>query len=220
MTIKIDRLFRSRRRTIALIIEDNGSVTVRAPLHAPDTLIQQFVDSKTGWVEQKRKQAQDQQSLKKKFVQGETFLFLGHSYPLRFVDRQRPVLALDADFSLSRNAIPRAELAFERWYRAQAAQMIGERTQAYAHQFGLRYQRLRISSARTRWGSCSSSGTLSFTWRLIKAPLEVVDYVIIHELAHLKVRNHSKQFWAEVEKMLPTYKKHRDWLKKNGKFLM
>jgi predicted metal-dependent hydrolase len=89
----------------------------------------------------------------------------------------------------------------------------------YAAQYGLRYEKIRITSAQTRWGSCSPKGTLSFTWRLVMAPLEVIDYVVIHELAHLRVKNHSKTFWAEVESMLPDYTRHVAWLRKNGKFL-
>jgi predicted metal-dependent hydrolase len=85
-----------------------------------------------------------------------------------------------------------------------------------ARKHGFHYQKLRISSARTRWGSCSSSGTLSFTYRLVMAPPEVVDYVVVHELVHTQVRNHSKTFWTTVEEIMPDYKQRRTWLKKNG----
>jgi hypothetical protein len=110
-------------------------------------------------------------------------------------------------------------LAFEKWYKSQALAILTERTRFFAQKFGLRFGKIRISSARTRWGSCSTAGTLSFTWRLVMAPLEVVDYVVIHELAHLKVKNHSAVFWAEVAKMMPDYKRHVTWLKKNGQSL-
>jgi predicted metal-dependent hydrolase len=89
----------------------------------------------------------------------------------------------------------------------------------YAAQHGFQPGRIRITSARTRWGSCSSKGTLSFTWRLVMAPLEVVDYVVIHELAHLRVKNHSQVFWDSVAALMPDYKRHVTWLKKNGRFL-
>ena len=108
---------------------------------------------------------------------------------------------------------------FEKWYRARALQVLSERVNLLAARFGFRYEKLRITSARTRWGSCSSRGTLSFVWRLVMAPLEVIDYVVIHELTHLKIKNHSAQFWAEVARLMPAYKSSRDWLKKNGHFL-
>jgi len=79
---------------------------------------------------------------------------------------------------------------------------------------------IRISSARTRWGSCSSRGTLSFTYRLVMAPPDVVDYVVLHELVHTQIHNHSKTFWNKVAKLMPDYKPRLAWLKKNGKYLM
>jgi len=109
--------------------------------------------------------------------------------------------------------------AFEQWYKAQALKVLSERVRYYAAKHGFQPGRIRISSARTRWGSCSSKGTLSFTWRLVMAPLEVIDYVVIHELVHLKVKNHSKTFWGSVAALMPDYKKYVAWLKKNGSFL-
>jgi predicted metal-dependent hydrolase len=88
-----------------------------------------------------------------------------------------------------------------------------------AETHGFKYQRIRISSARTRWGSCSSQGSLSFTYRLVMAPLEVVDYVAAHELVHTQIRNHSKTFWRRVGQVMPDYKARQVWLRKNGQAL-
>ena len=85
-----------------------------------------------------------------------------------------------------------------------------------ASEYGIEYNNIRITSARTRWGSCSSKKNLSFSYRLIQVPLDVIDYVIIHELAHLKHMNHSKQFWNHVGSMMDDYKEKEEWLKKNG----
>ncbi len=88
-----------------------------------------------------------------------------------------------------------------------------------ARHYGYPLPQCRISSARTRWGSCSPAGTLSFTWRLVMAPLEVIDYVVVHELVHLRVKNHSKAFWAAVGEIMPGYKRCVAWLRKQGQFL-
>ncbi len=88
-----------------------------------------------------------------------------------------------------------------------------------AAQHGFEYQRIRITSARTRWGSCSSRGTLSFTWRLVMASEDVIDYVIVHELVHLRIHNHSREFWTQVGLLMPDYKEKRLWLKKNASVL-
>lgn len=91
-----------------------------------------------------------------------------------------------------------------------------QRAQELARQAGVQFDKLRVSSARTRWGSCSSRGALSFTWRLVMAPPEVIDYVVTHELAHLQVRGHSREFWALVAHRMPGWQAAAAWLKENG----
>lgn len=216
----IDQLIRSKRKTVAIIVQRDGKVIVRAPLKASERQIRQFVESKTGWIAEKKIQMQEQApALQKKFTAGERFPYLGQEYALSVVAGPRAGLRFEAGFSLNQNSQPEAARLFEKWYKAAARKILTERARLYAQKFGLKYQKIRISSARTRWGSCSSRGTLSFTWRLVMAPLEVVDYVVVHELAHLRVHNHSAAFWAEVTKMMPDFKRQRDWLKKNGRFL-
>jgi len=220
MPASVDQIIRSKRRTIAIIVQRDGKVIVRAPLKTPERLIRAFIESKSGWIDEKKALAAKHVVLPvKKFTGGEKFLLLGREIPLRLVEGQKAALSFQDEFFLSKKAVPKAQAVFEKWYKAKALEVLTGRVEFYARQFGLRYEHLHISSARTRWGSCSSRGTLSFTWRLIMAPLEVVDYVVLHELAHLKVKNHSPVFWAEVARMQPDYKRRRAWLKKNGRFL-
>ncbi len=221
MPIPIDRLVRSRRKTIALIVRPDGSLEVRAPQGLAESRIREFVESHADWVrKQKARASEFTQPLPKQFADGEKFPYLGREYPLRIVPRQRQALTFDGrEFRLAKIALPKAREAFIRWYKAQATLYLFQRILALAAAHGYEYNRIRVSSARTRWGSCSSKGTLSFTWRLVMAPPQVVDYVVIHELVHLKLKNHSKDFWAQVGKLMPDYKKHITWLKKNGKHL-
>jgi predicted metal-dependent hydrolase len=222
MTISIDRLVHSRRKTVALVVERDGSLTVRAPLRMAEARIRTFVDAHSEWIQ--KNQAKVRAALPmspKRYVEGESFLFLGRTYPLTIVPRQRRALNFNGvAFQLAKSALPGAEQAFVRWYQEQAALLLFERVRILAGKHGFHYQKLRISSARTRWGSCSSLGTLSFTYRLVMAPSEVVDYVALHELVHTQVRNHSKTFWARLGSLMPDYKTRLTWLKKNGKFLM
>lgn len=220
MSIQVDQFLRSRRRTIAIQIQPDGQVVVRAPLRAPEKLVREFVESKAGWIQRKKAEALDRAAVpQKQFRAGEGFLFLGREYPLELAAKQRPVLTLDSRFRLSQSALPKAARAFENWYKAQALKVLSERVGLYAARHGFQPGRVRISSARTRWGSCSAKGTLSFTWRLVMAPLEVIDYVVVHELVHLKVKNHSKTFWNAVGALMPDYKLRVQWLKKNGRRL-
>jgi predicted metal-dependent hydrolase len=105
--------------------------------------------------------------------------------------------------------------ALERWYRSQAAGAIGGRAAALSAQMGVTYRRLSIRGQRTRWGSCSAKGNLSFNWKLMMAPQPVIDYVVIHELAHLKRMDHSKGFWELVARHCPRWREHRKWLKEH-----
>jgi predicted metal-dependent hydrolase len=220
MPIVVDKLVRSRRKTIAIVVERDGRLTVRAPLRMAEARIHEFVESHANWI------AKNQAKVRvatpppqKQYADGETFLYLGKSYPLHIVPSQRPALKFDGcTFRLTKSTRPKAEQAFIRWYKAQALEVLSGRLQAFAGKYGFTYQKIRISSARTRWGSCSSRGTLSFTYRLVMAPPEVVDYVVIHELVHTQVKNHSKTFWGLVGKILPEYKTHIHWLRKNGRF--
>ena len=103
----------------------------------------------------------------------------------------------------------------ERWLRKQAGTVVQEMAEKNALKIGVNYKVLRLRSARTRWGSCSPGGTLSFNWKLVMFPREVMEYVVIHELCHLKEMNHSKSFWALVEIHCPDWRAHRKWLHVN-----
>jgi predicted metal-dependent hydrolase len=122
--------------------------------------------------------------------------------------RQVPQLGLD------RLAVSESEA------RIGAREVISALAEEEAERLGVAYRRIRIGDQRTLWGSCSSAGTLSFNWRLLLAPLEVLDYVVVHELCHLRVPNHSKSFWALVERSRPGWRKQRDWLRDRGPELL
>jgi predicted metal-dependent hydrolase len=220
MPIPVDQIIRSKRKTIAIIVQRDGTVVVRAPLKAPEALIRQFVESKSGWINAKKAQAMKHPPLAaRQFKAGEKFPFLGQAYPLSVVKGQKAALKFENGFFLNERFLPNAQPVFEKWYKSAALRVLTARVNALATQHGFRYGKIRITSARTRWGSCSAKGTLSFTWRLVLAPMEVVDYVVVHELAHLQVKNHSKTFWAAVAALMPDYKRRMAWLKANGKFL-
>jgi len=214
--IEINRLVRSKRKTLALIVETDGTLTVRAPLRMKAADIRQFIEAKQDWIKQKQVKAREEAVDSHRYADGEIFWYLGQGIPLRIVPGGKPALALDSSFKLTKSALPNAESAFTAWYRKQARKVVTERVEFFAREHGFKIGKVRISSARTRWGSCSTKNTLSFTWRLVMAPPNVVDYVVVHELCHLKEMNHSKTFWAYVEAILPDYKRRRKWLKDNG----
>lgn len=221
MPIEASQIVRSKRKTIALIVKPDGSLIVRAPLRTPDETIQEFIQRNTGWVT--RKQAEALAALPpapKQYVTGELFLYLGKPYPLFVAEGQKQPLLFDESFKLADAAQSNASLIFEQWYRARAKKIIGERVDLYARQHNFQYGRIGITSARTRWGSCSPNGSLNFSWRLIMAPMESIDYVVLHELVHTVVHNHSRQFWNKVEGLMPDFQERRKWLRTNAQKLM
>jgi predicted metal-dependent hydrolase len=113
----------------------------------------------------------------------------------------------------------RVEAVVEGWYRSLAATWLRERADARAAAFGVGYARLGVRDGRTRWGSCSSRGALSFSWRLMMAPARVAEYVVVHEVAHLVEMSHSRAFWALVEREWPDWRADRDWLRRHGRAL-
>lgn len=212
MQIQIDNLIRAKRRTIALIVERDGSLTVRAPKRAAMRDIEGFIREKTDWILRSREKLQAIiPTPKKQYADGEHFLFLGQEYELRLVPPQRPALKFDGGFTLSTSARERGEQMFTQWYKTQALTVFTERVSHYAALHGFEPKQVKVNSAKTRWGSCSANGTINFTWRLVMAPLEVIDYVVLHELAHLRVKNHSPRFWKLVESFCSDFKRHRKW---------
>jgi len=221
MPIEINQTIRSRRKTLALIVKPDGSVIVRAPLRASEKAIREFVETHAEWV--LKKQAEALAALPpapKQYLPGEVFTFLGKAYPLEIVKGQKKSLTLEENFKLAESVQGNAKLVFERWYRKQAKKILTERVKLFASQYDFQYKKIGITSARTRWGSCSAEGSLNFSWRLILTPMEAVDYVVVHELAHTVFHNHSKRFWKQVEKIMPDYKERRKWLQRDGQQLM
>ena len=217
MQIQIDKLIRSKRRTIALIIERDGTLIVRAPMRVSQVMIESFIQQKADWIMRTREKIKTiEQTPTRQYVDGEKFLFLGSFFDLKLVRPQRPPLQFDRGFILSQSMQQKGRQYFAKWYKERAYEIISERVQEYSQRFSFAPRRVKISSARTRWGSCSPDGTLNFTWRLIMAPLEMIDYVVVHELAHLRVKNHSSKFWKVVESIDPEYRKKRKWLRENG----
>ena len=218
--IEINKLVRSKRKTLSLIVETDGTLTVRAPLRMKETEIRQFIEAKKNWIKRKQFKAQEGAAAPHRYVDGETFWYLGQPIPLRIISDGKSALVMDGSFKLTKSAQPQAQSVFTTWYKKRARKVLTERVEFFARKHGFKVGKIRISSARTRWGSCSSKETLSFTWRLVMAPPDVIDYVVVHELCHLKEMNHSVAFWTQVESILPDYKQHRKWLKSYGKLLV
>lgn len=214
------QLVRSRRRTAALMITPQAQLTVRAPLQMPLARIEHIIRQKAGWINRKILEQKSRPSAaEKRFVDGETFLYLGAAYALRISNEMKGSLCFENEFVLSSREQARARELFVWWYKSAARRIITERVEFFARRDGFRYQTLAITGARRRWGSCNTRGSLSFSWRLVMAAPEVIDYVVVHELVHLWHGDHSPRFWSRVRALYPDADRCRAWLKKNGSIL-
>ncbi len=216
----IDKIIYSRRKTIALVVDSEGKLIIRAPESATKREINALVKKHTDWII--KKQAEVLESQEKfaphQFVEGEEFYFLGETYRLKFTRSRKYLIRIrEESLQVSRSARWYMEEAIEDWYKREARYVFNERVSYYAEKYDFSYRKLKLSSAKRRWGSCSSNGNINLTWRLVMMPLEIIDYVVVHELCHLREHNHSKAFWGQVEKILPNYKERRKWLKENGR---
>lgn len=212
-------LIRSRRRTLALHIMPDGGLEVRAPYQVTRQEIEDFIRSRLDWIEKNRYRVLQAQTKPKSYAQGEEFWYLGAGYKLVFRPDDHPALELKGNLYIAERYRSRVEKVIRFWYRDEADTILKDRARVLAAEMQVQPQSIRLSNATQRWGSCSPGGGINLSWRLVMAPLEIIDYVIVHELAHLKQHNHSRAFWQEVESALPDYKVRRTWLKQNGHLL-
>jgi predicted metal-dependent hydrolase len=206
-------LIRSRRRTLALHITGEGTLEVRAPLKLSPDVIEAFVASKQNWVAKHLARQQESKPVPKSFAEGEQFLFQGQSYPLQFSDEQKSPVVLTDSLCLATRLQSRAEKVLKGWYRQQAMLILAERVEHFSGLMNTQPKQIKITNAKQRWGSCAVNGNINLSWRLVMAPPEIIDYVVVHELAHLLRHDHSRVFWSKVEAVLPNYSSLRKQLR-------
>lgn len=206
-------LVRSKRKTLALVIDDEGKLIARAPLKMSEKRIAAFVKQKRNWIHASQERVRVAHELYPPLTleDGSSLPFLGESHVIVRNDVATITLS-DTTLRLPWNTTEDDLIV---WMKRKAKQDLQKRVRSYADLMQLEYAQVRISSARTRWGSCSAKNSLSFTWRLIMCPPEIIDYLVVHELSHIQHKNHGEEFWRQVGSVLPDYKKRRTWLKEH-----
>jgi len=214
-----------RRRTIELTLEPDG-VRVAAPLRTPAGEIAEFVRDRIPWIRKHRQRtAQAPHRERLSYVDGESLPYLGRWLPIDVIPGGRRV-RVELDLLGLRITVPgryeddvrkhAVEVALHDWYRRHANEEIKHRVEAWARLAGYPPRRVLVRDQRRRWGSCSPDGTLRFNWRLVMMSPRLIDYVIVHELAHLIRPHHRPSFWAEVGRLLPDYAARRSELRDTG----
>lgn len=216
------KIVRSNRQTVSIEVSIQGEVLVRVPHRLGNSEVHKLVESKGEWIARKRwEMLRQKPSVQKVYKDGMELWYLGQQFQLK-IKRQNSdanvvrigegelllELPMDSEVDIKQILIA--------WYYRQAANEIEKRVKFYASRMGVTYHRISIKDQKTRWGSCSSKGNLNFNFRLIMAPADVIDYVVVHELCHRKHMNHSELFWKAVEEVIPEYRKSKEWLKQYG----
>lgn len=216
--IEPKKIVRSRRKTIALVIDSDGELIVRAPFYASENDILRFVQEKQEWIEQKTREMKQKTKERPRLSlrEGETIPYLGRECMI-FRGMTRKICFDGNAFLLPESEDAGAKLVS--WYKKRAAVILKERVESIAEKMQVSPAGVKITSAKTRWGSCNYTNHLNFTWRLIMCPPEVVDYVVVHELCHIIHKNHSKSFWNCVEGIDASYREHEKWLKENRRLM-
>lgn len=213
--------FSNRRKTLNITVERNRSVVVTAPEGTSKDKISAIIETKRKWIEEKISSSQkfDLED-SKEFVSGESIMYLGRFYPLKIDDAEIESLNFDDCFHIAKDKSAHAKEFFKQWFLKRAEEYIVPLAKSCAENLGVAYKQCKIvDNMKYRWGSCTPKGNICFNWRIIKAPMNVVRYVILHELAHRLEYNHTEKFWNIVSVQQPDYLTAKEWLKENGGLL-
>jgi hypothetical protein len=214
---------RTSRKKSASISLQRDSVRISVPRFISDTTIRELIDKRTPWIKKKLTEYSLRKAIKpKEYVSGEMFPYLGRNYQLAVIDGTNNsvkliggclVTTIDRNKSNNKNS---PKILLENWYKIKAEKKLSEKTDYFSKLIGVYPKSLIVKNYKSRWGSCSINGNLSYNWRIILAPNNIVDYVVVHELCHLLEHNHSKRYWQHVENYFPEWRNSRNWLRQNN----
>ena len=209
-----------RKKTASIEIKD-GLIRVLVPNSLTDKRVDSLLEQRASWINKKiRLQAEMPPYRSKEYVNGETFTYLGRNYRLKLVNTDTTTTRLKNGYlevpAQSEKAI---QASLTDWYTSHALAKLKEKTDRYAKTLNVEPSSVTVKDYKSRWGSCSTSGDITYNWRIIMAPHRIIDYVVIHELCHLVEHNHSDKYWKQVESLVPDYRERRAWLKTNANTL-
>jgi predicted metal-dependent hydrolase len=228
---------RTRRcKTVSIAVEPGGHVHVKAPAGASMERIQRIVHGKASWIIERRRRQEDMvpEPEPREFVSGETFRYLGRQHRLQVIEGDGAEDGAGAGHGAGAGAVrlergwlvavvepgpgraARVRESLVDWYRGHAGRRLPGRVAAWAPRLGVEPAHVLVREQKRRWGSCDARGIVRLNWRIVQAPARLQDYVVVHELAHLIERDHTRDFWAMVGNVLPDYEARREALRKLG----
>jgi len=212
-----------KRKTLTITVERDRSVIVHVPEGTPEQERHRVVDEKRQWILAKLRHPQKYKERRhppgKEVVNGESASYLGRDYRIEVTETDSGEIEFLRHFLVPPARQAKRREVLRDWYIGQAKTKILARAEQHALELGVKFTSVRIVDNLYRWGSCTVGDSVNFNWRLIKAPMFVIDYVIVHELAHLIEANHTSDFWSIVRAKTPTMEKAKAWLKEHGQIL-
>ncbi|MBI4970555.1 MAG: M48 family metallopeptidase [Candidatus Omnitrophica bacterium] len=209
------------------MVDTDSSIAITVPAPLNDEVIKKVIRKKARWILGKQRYFFEIRARFpiKEFVSGEEILFLGKRFRLKVAangsnpeirrEGRKLYVGLNHTTCLNQKKDEVKGLLTD-WYQSQADEIIRTRVSRFSSKVGVHPKVIKVKNQEKRWGSCSKSGVLRFNWKIIMAPVSIVDYVSVHELCHLKFQNHSPAFWKLVSSVLPDYQERREWLRKNA----
>jgi predicted metal-dependent hydrolase len=222
--IEYELLAGTARRTTDIVIERDGRITVRPPARMSPEQVDETVLSRRLWIYRNLAEWRDLNSKRvvREWVNGESFLYLGSAYRLLLVPGQVEAVKLkDGRFLLLRSVVDAggssaAQEAFKSFYIARGKERLEQRVHHFAPKVGVHPGVVQVKELGYRWASSLPSGGLHFHWKCMMAPAKIIDYIVVHELCHMHHRDHTEQFWNEVDKVMPDFRDRKEWLRQCG----
>lgn len=215
---------RERKKTASLQVSPSNEVSIIVPLDLEESEIHKVVKQKTQWVLKKIRFNNEVKYPynEKEYVSGEAFTYLGRNYRLKVIEGDKNHIELkNGRFDATITNATQAQIKdmLTTWYMQHAEIKLIERVRRFQSRLGVSCQGIKVKTLRRQWGSCTKDAMINFNWKIIVAPMTIVDYVVVHELCHLKYNDHSKQYWKLLERVMPDYLEHKEWLRVNGAML-
>ncbi len=222
--LTFDLRFSARRKAISLSIDRGGGLYISAPSQCSREYIEHFIERKRIWIYKKLQEREQifPPSRAKEFASGEDFYYLGRSYRLRLINDSTinpdlPALRLHQGwFVLKESEREHGQEHFLRWYIDHGQLWMRQRVNLYINQIGIIPSSINIKELGRRWGSCNHNNELDFHWRIVLLPPYIIDYIIVHELVHLREPRHNTDFWQSLSCIMPDFASRKQWLAKNG----
>lgn len=213
-------LIYKKRTTIGIYIDLYGNVEVQVPKDTSEESVLQLLEKKWNWIQQNIKEMKERtgENKDKVFNQGKNFLYLGNGYPIQIfqdIDIKKDYVVFESDklnIYVKQHDDERIKQALKRFYYKSCKSLVEKRIQSYQNKFKFKPRSIDISDNMSSWGTCNSKLQLTFNWKLAMAPLEVIDYVVVHEMCHMVHMNHDRSFWRLVGKIIPDYEQNQNWL--------